>query len=136
MIFTLYINISIFKMKLHKYMCESYQGWIRSFIYICTFVILFKKYYLEYNFFFFLNVTHKGRKYLTITEHVFHCSTHFSCQILSFIHAFVLHTNVLKVDADYIPEPGFFSWDFGSKYHNLYIMTPCLMRPFQEFPSL
>jgi hypothetical protein len=33
-----------------------------------------------------LNVTHKGRKYLTIIEHVFHCITHFSCQILSFIH--------------------------------------------------
>ena len=49
-----------------------------------------------------LNVTHKGRKYLTIIEHVFHCITHFSCQILSFIHAFVLYMNGLRVDADYI----------------------------------
>ena len=38
----------------------------------------------------------------------FHCITHFSCQILSFIHAVVLHTNRLKVDVDYIPELGFF----------------------------
>ena len=66
-----------------------------------------------------------------ITEHVFHCITYFSCQILSFIHTFVLHTNGLKVDADYIPE-----LDFGSKYHNLYIKTPCLMRPFSEFSSM
>ena len=55
----------------------------------------------------------------------------FSCQILSFIHAFILHMNGLNVDADYIPELGFFSRNFGSKYHNLYIKTPCLMRPFQ-----
>ena len=52
---------------------------------------------------------------LPIIEHVFHCITHFSCQILSSIHAFVLHTNELKVDADYIPELCFFSRDFGSK---------------------
>ena len=50
-----------------------------------------------------------------ITEHVFHCITHFSCQILSLIHEFVLHTNELKVDADYIPKLCFFSRDFGSK---------------------
>ena len=65
-------------------------------------------------------VTHKGRKYLMITEHVFHCITHFSCQILSFLQTFVLHTDGLKVDADYTPELGFFFQDFGSKYHNLY----------------
>jgi hypothetical protein len=62
----------------------------------------------------FLNVTHKVRKYLTIIEHVFHSITHFSCQILSFIHAFVLHMNRLKDDVDYIPELGFFSQDFGA----------------------
>jgi hypothetical protein len=40
--------------------------------------------------------------------------THFSSQILVFIHAFVLHTNGLKVDVDYIPElGGFLSRDFG-----------------------
>jgi hypothetical protein len=49
---------------------------------------------------------------------------------LSSIHGFVLHTNGLQVDADYIPELGFSSRDFGSKYHNLYSTTPCLMRPF------
>jgi hypothetical protein len=37
---------------------------------------------------------------------------------LSFIHAFVLHTNGLKVDADYIPELIFFSRDFGGKCTN------------------
>jgi hypothetical protein len=43
----------------------------------------------------------------------------------------------LKVDADNIPEVGgFLSRDFGSKYHNLYIKTPCLIRPFSEFPSM
>ena len=83
-----------------------------------------------------MHVTHKGQKYLMITEHVFHCITHFSCQILSFLHTFVLHTDGLKVDADYTPELGFFSQDFGSKYHNLYIKTPCLMWPFSEFPSM
>ena len=43
----------------------------------------------------------------------------------------------LKVDADNIPEVGgFLSRDFGSKYHNLYIKTSCLIRPFSEFPSM
>ena len=38
----------------------------------------------------------------------------------------------LKVDADNIPElGGFLSQDFGSKYHNLYIKTPCLIPGFQ-----
>ena len=55
----------------------------------------------------------------------------FSYQNLSTIHAFVLHTKGLKVDADYIPKLGFSSWDFGSKYHNLY----SLMRPFVRTPS-
>ena len=58
----------------------------------------------------------------------------FSCQNLSSIHAFVLHMNGLKVDADYIPELGFSSRDFGSKYHNLYSATPCLVRPFFRTP--
>ena len=64
----------------------------------------------------------------------FYFSIPFSCQNLSSIHAFVLHTNRLKVDADYIPELGFSSQDFGSKYHNLYSTTPCLMRPFFRTP--
>ena len=43
----------------------------------------------------------------------------------------------LKVDADNIPEVGgFLSRDCGSKYHNLYIKTPCLIWPFSEFPSM
>jgi len=47
---------------------------------------------------------------------MFFIALHFSCQILSFIQAFVLHTIGLKVDADYMPELGFFfSRDFGSK---------------------
>jgi len=59
-----------------------------------------------------------------IIEHVFHCITHFSCQILSFIHTLVLQTNGLKVDAGWC---GLYTWtrifsrDFGSKYHNVYI---------------
>jgi hypothetical protein len=74
---------------------------------------------------------------LMIIKHIFHCNAHFSCQNISSIHTFVLHTNGLKVDVDYIPELGFFfSGDLGSKYHNLYIKTPCLMRPFSEFPSM
>jgi len=40
----------------------------------------------------------------------------------------------LQVDADYIPELGFSSRDFGSKYHNHYSTTPCLMRPFFRTP--
>ena len=52
---------------------------------------------------------------LPIIEHVFHCITHFSCQILSFNHPFILHTNRLKVDVDYIHKLDFFSRDFGSK---------------------
>jgi hypothetical protein len=61
----------------------------------------------------------------------------FSCHNLSSIHAFVLHTKELKVDADNIPELGGFLFrDFGGKYHNLYIKTPCLIRPFSEFPSM
>ena len=63
-------------------------------------------------------VTHKGRKYLPIIEHIFYCITYFTRQVLSFIHAFVLHTNGLKVDADYIPELIFFSRDFGGKCTN------------------
>jgi len=54
----------------------------------------------------------KDGNILPIIEHVFHCITHFSYQILSFIHAFVLHTNGLKVDAGHIPELGFFSRDY------------------------
>jgi hypothetical protein len=34
------------------------------------------------------------------------------------------------------PNYVFSSRDFGSKYHNLYITTPCLIRPFSEFPSM
>jgi hypothetical protein len=52
------------------------------------------------------------------------------------MHAFVIHTKGLQVDADYIPELVFSSRDFGSKYHNLYSTTPCLMRPFSELPSM
>ena len=48
-------------------------------------------------------ILNKDENILPIIEHVFHCITHFSCQILSFIHAFVLHTNGLKVVAGYIP---------------------------------
>ena len=57
----------------------------------------------------------KDGNILPMIEHVFHCITHFSCQILSFIHTFVHHTNGLKVDVDYIPELCFCSRDFGSK---------------------
>ena len=63
----------------------------------------------------------------------------FSCHNLSSIHAFVLHTNGLNIEADNIPELGGFLFrDFWSKYHNLYIKskTPCLIRPFSEFPSM
>jgi len=68
-------------------------------------------------------------------EHIFYfIFIPFSCQNLSSIHAFVLHMNGLKVDADYIPELGFSSRDFGSKYHNLYSTTLCLMRPFFRTP--
>jgi hypothetical protein len=84
--------------------------------------------------FFFFNFTHKGRKYLTIIEHIFYFIIPCSCQNLSSIHAFVLHTNGLQVAADYIPELGFSSRDFVSKYHNLYSTTPCLMRPIFRTP--
>ena len=56
------------------------------------------------------NFTHKGRKYLTIIEHISYFIIPFSCQNLSSIHAFVLHTNGLKVDADYIPGVGSYLW--------------------------
>ena len=39
-----------------------------------------------------------------IIEHIFYFIIPFFCQNLSSIHAFVLHTNGLEVDADYIPE--------------------------------
>ena len=70
---------------------------------------------VSYSNSFFLNVTHNSWKYLPTIGHVFHCITHFSCQILSFIHTFVLHMNGVKVDADYIPKLGFFTWDFWSQ---------------------
>ena len=88
---------------------------------------------LSFNILFF-NFTHKGRKYLTIIEHILYFIIPFSCQNLSSIHAFVLHTNGLQVAADYIPELGFSSRDFVSKYHNLYSTTPCLMRPIFRTP--
>ena len=50
----------------------------------------------------------KNGNILPIIEYVFHYIAHFSFQIVSFIHAFVLNTNGLKVDADYIIELGFF----------------------------
>jgi hypothetical protein len=71
-------------------------------------------------------------KYLPIIEHFFHCITHFSYQIISFIHTFVLYTNGLKVDEDYIPELDFFLLRFDSKYHNLYIKLPVLCCLFQN----
>ena len=72
---------------------------------------------------------------MILIEHIFYfIFIPFSCQNLSSIHAFVLHTNGLKVDADYIPELGFSSRDFGSKYHNIYSTTPCLMRPYFTVP--
>ena len=41
---------------------------------------------------------------MILIEHIFYfIFIPFSCQNLSSIHAFVLHTNGLKVDADYIP---------------------------------
>jgi hypothetical protein len=49
------------------------------------------------------------------------------CQILSFIHAFVLHANGYKVDVDIqkgIPELGFFSRYFGSQ-KGVQIMHKC-----------
>ena len=57
----------------------------------------------------------KDGNILPIIEHIVHCMTHFSYQILSCFDAFVLHTNGLKVDADYIPELCFFPRDLGSK---------------------
>ena len=43
----------------------------------------------------------------------------------------------LKVDADNVPKlGGFLSRDSESKYHNLYIKTPCLIRPSSAFPSM
>jgi hypothetical protein len=39
-----------------------------------------------------------------IIQHIFYFIIPFSCQNLSSIHAFVLHTNGLEVDADYIPQ--------------------------------
>jgi hypothetical protein len=47
-----------------------------------------------------LGTSTKGRKYLTIIEHIFYFIIPFSCQNLSSIHAFVLHTKGLQVDAD------------------------------------
>jgi hypothetical protein len=74
---------------------------------------------------FSLNFTHKRGKYLKIIlAHffLFHCT-------LS-MHLSSTRTG-LKVDADNIPELGGFlrilSQDFGSKYNNLYIKTPCLI---------
>ena len=60
-------------------------------------------------------ILHPWQYKMYMQSTVFHCITHSSCQILSFIQAFLLHTNRLKVDADYIPELGFFSRDFGRK---------------------
>jgi hypothetical protein len=69
-----------------------------------------------------LIVTHKGLKYLPIIEHIFYCITYFTRQVLSFIHAFVLHTNGLKVDADYIPELIFFSRDFAGNIRSFAVV--------------
>jgi hypothetical protein len=41
--------------------------------------------------FIFFNFTHKGRKYLTIIEHIFYFIIPVSCQNLSSIHANVKH---------------------------------------------
>ena len=81
---------------------------------------------------FFYYFTHKGWKYLTILiEHIFYfIFIPFSCQNLSSIHAFVLHTNGLKVDADYTPKLCFSSQDFGSIYHNLYYNDSLSYAPF------
>jgi hypothetical protein len=80
-----------------------------------------KLYHLIILFFISPTTWHKGRKYLTIIEHIFYfikMIIPFSCQNLRSIHAST--RTGLKVDADYIPELGFSSRDFGSKYHNLY----------------
>jgi hypothetical protein len=68
-------------------------------------------------------VERKGKK--TCRTFFSHCITHFSCQILSFIHAVVLHTNRLKVDADYIPELGFFSLLKFWEPKGVWIMHKC-----------
>ena len=52
---------------------------------------------------YFKKMLYRPTLFLSITEHIFHCIPHLFCQILSFIHAFVLHMNGLKVNADYIP---------------------------------
>ena len=60
----------------------------------------------------------------------------FSCQNLSSIHAFVLHTNGLKVDADYIPEIGFSSRDLGANIITSIQRLPVLCNLFSELPSV
>ena len=63
---------------------------------------------LDHLIFFFFNITHKWRKYLTIIEHIFYFIIPFSCQNLSSIHAFVIHANGLQVDTDLYTGTRFF----------------------------
>ena len=46
-----------------------------------------------------------------------------------------MHLSSTQVDVDYIPELGFSSRDFGSKYHNL-DSTTVLCDLFTELPSM
>jgi len=70
---------------------------------------------------YFKKMLYRPTPFLSITEHIFHCIPHFFCQILSFIHAFVLHMNGLKcTNADNIrPYTVVNQMDFNK--HNLAI---------------
>ena len=61
----------------------------------------------------------------------------FSCQNLSSIHAFVLHTKGLQVDADYIPQTRFFSLEIlGADITTSIQRPPVLCDLFSELPSM
>ena len=92
---------------------------------------------LDHLIFFFFNFIHKGRKYLTIIEHIFYFIIPISCQNLSSIHAFVLHTKGLQVDVDLYTRTRFFLSRFWEQISQpLFNDPPVFCDLFSELPSM
>ena len=68
-----------------------------------------------------------------LIEHIFYFNIPFSCQISS-IHAFVLPTNGLQVDADYIHELSFYLSRFWEQISQPLFNDPLSLRPFFRTP--
>ena len=92
---------------------------------------------LDHLIFFFFYFTHKGRKYLSIIEHIFYFIIPFSCQNLRSIHAFVLHTKRLQVDVDLYTRTRFFVSRFWEQISQPLFNDPLsLCDLFSELPSM